>query len=88
MAGGSVVKAQLYEFVTEKVKKGIPFASAFDLFLISPHLRHWIDRSTLKKLEVARSLEKSAHPWCRDPPQDVFYENRHPSGVTGIKGCY
>ncbi|GFT45233.1 acetoacetyl-CoA synthetase, partial [Nephila pilipes] len=29
MAGGSVVKAQLYEFVPEKVKKGIPFASAF-----------------------------------------------------------
>ncbi|GFW74740.1 acetoacetyl-CoA synthetase [Trichonephila clavipes] len=29
MAGGSVVKAQLYEFVAEKVKKGIPFASAF-----------------------------------------------------------
>ncbi|GFR02888.1 acetoacetyl-CoA synthetase, partial [Trichonephila clavata] len=27
--GGSVVKSQLYEFVAEKVKKGIPFASAF-----------------------------------------------------------
>ncbi|GFR02272.1 acetoacetyl-CoA synthetase, partial [Trichonephila clavata] len=29
MAGGSVVKSQLYEFVREKVKKGIPFTSGF-----------------------------------------------------------
>ncbi|GFX38475.1 hypothetical protein TNCV_2344481 [Trichonephila clavipes] len=28
----------------------------------SLHLRHWADRNTLNKLEVARTLEKSAHP--------------------------
>ncbi|GFW30934.1 hypothetical protein TNCV_2940341 [Trichonephila clavipes] len=27
------------------------------------HLRHWVDQNTLKKLEVARTPEKSAHPW-------------------------
>ncbi|GFX79552.1 hypothetical protein TNCV_825411 [Trichonephila clavipes] len=26
------------------------------------HLRRWIDRNTLKKLEAALTLEKSAHP--------------------------
>ncbi|GFS83215.1 hypothetical protein TNCV_599791 [Trichonephila clavipes] len=28
---------------------------------VSPHLRHWVD-CTMKKLEVDRTLEKSAHP--------------------------
>ncbi|GFT17149.1 hypothetical protein TNCV_4738691 [Trichonephila clavipes] len=28
----------------------------------SLHLRHWVDHNTLIKLEVARTLEKSAHP--------------------------
>ncbi|GFW65844.1 hypothetical protein TNCV_586701 [Trichonephila clavipes] len=35
------------------------------LSLSSLHLRHWVDRNTLKKLKVARTLEKSAHPWYR-----------------------
>ncbi|GFX12129.1 uncharacterized protein TNCV_2999121 [Trichonephila clavipes] len=35
------------------------------LSLSSLHLRHWVDRNTLKKLKVARALEKSAHPWCK-----------------------
>ncbi|GFW06464.1 hypothetical protein TNCV_2187981 [Trichonephila clavipes] len=30
----------------------------------SLYLRHWLDRSTLKKLKVARTPENSAHPWC------------------------
>ncbi|GFX95850.1 hypothetical protein TNCV_2084301 [Trichonephila clavipes] len=31
----------------------------------SLHLRYWVNRNTLKKSEVARTLEKSAHPRSR-----------------------
>ncbi|GFX29000.1 hypothetical protein TNCV_3030431 [Trichonephila clavipes] len=34
-----------------------------------PHLRQWVDRNTLKTLEVARNLEKSAHS-CRNTRRD------------------
>ncbi|GFW81287.1 uncharacterized protein TNCV_376351 [Trichonephila clavipes] len=33
-----------------------------DLFLRSPHLRHWVNPNTSKKLEVACTMEKFAHP--------------------------
>ncbi|GFV63037.1 uncharacterized protein TNCV_3210491 [Trichonephila clavipes] len=42
----------------------------------SLHLRPWVDRNTLKKLEVARTLEKSAHPNIRTLIASKYFERK------------
>ncbi|GFX93886.1 hypothetical protein TNCV_3412491 [Trichonephila clavipes] len=37
----------------------------------APHLRHWVDSNTLKKLEAARTLEKFALPFATGTMEQI-----------------
>ncbi|GFT29120.1 hypothetical protein TNCV_3587351 [Trichonephila clavipes] len=57
--GKSSINREIREVEDRKKKVRLHCLLSFS----SLYLRQWVDRNNLQKLEVARTLEKSAHPW-------------------------